>query len=133
MFSFTRNEQKFLLLFLLAIITGIAVNEYKIWQNENNPSFVQKEWIDSFEQQSLLYEHTKEINQQKDSVVGKININTATFEQLQTLPRIGPTLAVNIVEYRNQHGPFQHIEDIKSVNRIGKKTFKKIKTSITID
>ncbi len=133
MFSFTRNEQKFLLLFLLAIITGIAVNEYKNWQNGNNSSFVQKEWIKSFEQQSLLYEKTKETNKQKDSVVGKININTATSEQLQTLPRIGPTLAVNIVEYRKQHGPFQHIEDIKSVNRIGIKTFNKIKTSITID
>lgn len=50
---------------------------------------------------------------------GRININTASVEVLDTLPGIGPTIAVRIVEYRQEHGPFQKIVELTLVEGIG--------------
>lgn len=61
-----------------------------------------------------------------------ININTATLEELDTLPGIGPVLAKVIVDYRTQHGPFKKIEDINNVKGIGDALYAKIKDLITI-
>lgn len=63
---------------------------------------------------------------------GKININTATQEQLETLPGIGPVIAQNIINYRQQQGIFKSIEDIKNVNRIGEATFANIRDLIGV-
>lgn len=63
---------------------------------------------------------------------GPIDINTATLEQLDTLPGIGPSIAQRIVDYRQANGPFQSIEQIKDVKGIGDALFEKIKDSITI-
>ena len=61
-----------------------------------------------------------------------VNINTATVDQLDTLPGIGPTTAQNIVDYRNQHGLFSQIEDIMNVPGIGPATFDVIKDLISV-
>jgi len=62
---------------------------------------------------------------------GKININTASREELETLPRIGPKLADAIIEYRSRH-PFRSIEEIQNVPRIGPKTFEGLKHLVTV-
>ncbi len=67
------------------------------------------------------------------ALVFPLNINTATLEQLQQLPNIGPTLAQAIISYRDSHGPFTSIEQLRSVSGIGPKTFEGIETLITID
>ncbi|MDE4541548.1 ComEA family DNA-binding protein [Thermoanaerobacterium sp. R66] len=64
---------------------------------------------------------------------GKININTATKEDLDTLPGIGEVTAQRIIDFREQHGNFQRIEDIMNVSRIGPKLFEQIKDKITVD
>jgi len=61
---------------------------------------------------------------------GKININTATAAELDTLPGIGPVLGQRIVDYRETNGPFAAIEDIKNVRGIGDATFEEIKELI---
>jgi competence protein ComEA len=61
-----------------------------------------------------------------------ININTASLEQLDTLPEIGPITAQNIIDYRNANGLFKRIEDIQDVPEIGQVTFDKIKDLITV-
>ncbi len=61
----------------------------------------------------------------------KIDINTASAAELESLPRIGPGLAQTIVDYREQHGPFRSIEEIKNVPRIGDKIYSEIKDLIT--
>ncbi|MFN6991299.1 MAG: ComEA family DNA-binding protein [Fervidobacterium sp.] len=76
-------------------------------------------------------------NQQENSTItgkesGKININTASLEELQQLPGIGPTKAQAVVDYRIKNGGFKTIEEIKKVNGIGDKTFEKLKDLITI-
>lgn len=62
----------------------------------------------------------------------KININTASKEQLMTIPGIGDSKAESIIEYREETGNFKTIEDIKSVSGIGDSLFEEIKTYITV-
>jgi len=61
-----------------------------------------------------------------------VDINTATLEQLDILPEIGPKTAQAIIDYRDANGPFAGIEDIMDVPRIGQATFDKIKDMITV-
>lgn len=62
----------------------------------------------------------------------KVNLNTATQSDLETLPGIGPAKAQTILEYREQNGPFQTIEDIMKISGFGEKTFEKLKDSISV-
>jgi competence protein ComEA len=61
-----------------------------------------------------------------------IDINTASAEELDSLPGIGPTLALRIIEYREQNGPFITIEDIIDVPGIGAGNFERFKDLITV-
>ncbi|HMQ50768.1 MAG TPA: helix-hairpin-helix domain-containing protein [Anaerolineae bacterium] len=63
---------------------------------------------------------------------GLINLNTATTEQLDSLPGIGPAIAQRIIDYRESVGGFTTIEEITQVSGIGEATFAKIKASITV-
>lgn len=63
---------------------------------------------------------------------GKLNINTATEAELDALPGVGPATARRIVEYRNQHGPFQKIDDLNEVKGIGEGTIRKLAPLITV-
>ena len=61
----------------------------------------------------------------------KVNINTATLEELMTLTGIGESKAISIIEYREKT-PFKTIEEIKNVSGIGDSAFDKIKDHITV-
>ena len=63
---------------------------------------------------------------------GKININTATVEELVQLDRIGPSYAERIVAFREQNGPFKTPEDIMLVAGIGQKTYELNKERIVV-
>ena len=63
---------------------------------------------------------------------GKININTATSEELQTLSGIGIVTAGKIVDYRSKNGKFSRPEDIKNVSGIGDRTYDNIKDDICV-
>lgn len=63
---------------------------------------------------------------------GKVNINTASSEQLELLPRVGPAVAGRIIEFREQNGPFKKPEDLMLVRGIGEKTFALIEPHITL-
>jgi competence protein ComEA len=63
---------------------------------------------------------------------GKVNINTAGLEELDTLPGIGPITAQKIIDYRQENGPFAAIEDIVKVDGIGPATLEKLKELITV-
>lgn len=61
-----------------------------------------------------------------------VNINTANQTQLETLPGIGASTALKIINYRKQNGKFNNIEDIKQVSGIGESKFNKIKNFIKV-
>jgi competence protein ComEA len=62
----------------------------------------------------------------------KINLNSASSEQLQSIPGIGPATAKNILDYRAKVGKFNKIEEIINVKGIGEKKFQQIKDRIAI-
>ncbi len=62
----------------------------------------------------------------KPAPTGKVNINTASAEQLTTLPGIGPKLAARIVEYRQKSGAFKSVQELMNVRGVGDKNLKKI-------
>lgn len=80
---------------------------------------------------STVKEQVKELVSEKKN--GKININTATSEELQSLKGIGPSTASSIIAYREEYGGFSSIEEIMNVKRIGEKTFAKIKDRISVE
>jgi competence protein ComEA len=61
-----------------------------------------------------------------------VNINTASLEELDSLPGVGPTTAQRIIDYRNENGPFTTIDEIMDVSGIGPSTFDEIKDLITV-
>lgn len=64
---------------------------------------------------------------------GKININTASEKELDTLEGVGPAIAKAIIQYREQKGAFITIEDIKKVSGIGEVKFNNMKDKITVE
>ena len=71
-----------------------------------------------------------ENNNKKETT--KVNINTANQSELESLPGIGASTAIKIIEYRKENGKFSKIEDIKGVKGIGNAKYEKIKNLIYI-
>ncbi len=65
-------------------------------------------------------------------VGGKLNLNTATAEELDALPKVGPVLAKRIVEWREQHGPFAAVEDLDAVEGVGPKMMESLLPLVTV-
>lgn len=70
------------------------------------------------------------VEQQEDD--GRVNLNTASKEQLMTLPGVGAAKADSIIQYRNENGKFQSIEEIKEISGIKEGLFEKIKDLIKV-
>lgn len=64
---------------------------------------------------------------------GKVNLNTASVTQLDTLPGVGPSTAQKIVDDRTANGPFKRIEDLLRVSGIGAKKFESLKDYVSVD
>ncbi len=63
---------------------------------------------------------------------GKVNLNTATVDQLEDLPGIGPALAARIVDHRQKNGAFKSVEDVMAVKGIGERNFAKIQGFLSV-
>ncbi len=61
---------------------------------------------------------------------GVVNINTASSEELELLPRVGPALAGRIIEFREANGPFRTVDEILAVKGIGESSFEKLEPFI---
>jgi competence protein ComEA len=68
----------------------------------------------------------------KPAPTAKVNLNTATVEQLTTLPGVGPKLAARIVEYRQKAGSFRSTQELINVRGVGEKSFAKIEAWLTV-
>jgi competence protein ComEA len=70
---------------------------------------------------------------EKAAPAGKVNINTASVDQLATLPGVGEKLAGRIVEYRTKSGGFKNVQELMNVKGIGEKNFEKLQPHLTAE
>ncbi len=63
---------------------------------------------------------------------GKVNLNTATQDQLEQLPRIGPAMAQRILQWRTDNGRFTSVDDLLSVSGIGDKMLATLRDLVTV-
>lgn len=108
-----------------------------IYSNNEVKEFKKTKELESQVQQNCVQPNENALKNdacitEKANNSSKISINTATEEQLQTLPGIGESKAKDIINYRTENGPFTSIEDIKNVSGIGESLFAKIKDYITL-
>lgn len=126
-----------ILLIILCLICGFTYILDINYKNTNNNFNIEASKVDKSinltENKTLKEETTKEETTKKETAQNLININTANRETLKSLPGIGDSLAENIIYYRENVSLFNDISDIKNVNRIGDKTYEKIKNLITVN
>ena len=77
-------------------------------------------------------ERTTTVDTGGETSADLLNINTATLEELDSLPGIGPTIAQRIIDYRTKNGAFSTIEEIMDVSGVGPATFDEIKDLIKV-
>lgn len=102
---------------------------------KNNPNFkcITSESSNGSDDENSIDEKVSEdAPDSKDKKNSKVNINTATQTELETLPGIGPSLALKIINYRKENGKFSSIDDIKNVSGIGDNKFNNIKDLIGV-
>jgi len=102
MFSFTKQEQLVLYLFVCIVLCG-SLLQY------------------AFKKYPPLSDIVNLID--SDTIYHKVDINTAPFEELVNIPYIGEYTAANIIKYRQENGPFTGIEKIKNVKGIRDKNY----------
>jgi competence protein ComEA len=67
-----------------------------------------------------------------ESAGPQVNVNTATVQELQLLPRVGPALAQRIVDFRTANGPFKAPEELARVKGIGEKSFTRLAPYVSV-
>ncbi|HCV42012.1 MAG TPA: hypothetical protein DGH68_00900 [Bacteroidetes bacterium] len=137
-FGFTRNEIKVILLLSCTFLVGLAIRYYNSSPISVNPPA--KEFDYSIPD-SLFHSRAKKNGEAPGMKSGDsirsgssltrakdvtrpgsiVNINTATKTELVRLPGIGEAYAERIVAYRNEHGPFESVDQLAKVKGIGKK------------
>ena len=106
------------------ITTSVVVNDACITKNER---------IDNDNNTSANTNINEEVVDKEINNTPKIvSINTGTLEELMTLKGVGESKALAIIAYREEHGTFTNIEDIKNIKGIGEKMFESIKDFITL-
>ncbi len=137
--GFTRPEQRAMLLLLFAFGIGSLVWLYR--QSQPLPPVNPAETATFAEYDSLLRSEGSDTVRVSSSVTTRnyfaksfqppqssppLDLNTATEAELMRLPGIGPVMAKRIVEYRQRHGSFKHLPDLRKVKGIGAKTYAKL-------
>lgn len=106
--------------------------ENNVQENNNNVKediSESKNYITKSGGKNVIIDEEKSETDKKNQ---KVNINTATQTELETLNGIGSSTASKIIKYRNEKGKFKKIEDIKNVSGIGEAKFKKIEADIVV-
>lgn len=145
---FTKEEQRVIIFLVVVVLVGSIV----LFIRNQRADFAAELLLSSDEEYPSEFV-TQEVNQGMDQELSdtgislenkfkprkglppgvRININTASAQELEFLPRVGPATAQKIIEYREQQGPFRSIEDIMKVKGIGPKTFQDMKDNLTVE
>lgn len=113
---------------------GMKVNIPSSIELKNNPNFEYITMSSGDEKNDSNIKNATTVDKKSESAfkVSNVNINTATQTELETLPGIGPSLALKIINYRKENGKFKSIEELKSVNGIGENKYEEIKKYIYV-
>lgn len=103
------------------LMVGILIGKFGTDRSVKLSAYDQT--VDDQSEQTAPYRH---------ETAGKININTASAEELSMLPGIGITYAKRIVEHRAKYGPFLTVDELANIKGIGEKRFESIKEYITV-
>jgi len=143
---FTRENQRIIIFIIFTVIVGSSIALVKYRRPDlfmGKPEYIADSKIK--QKEKIAIENKEDIQtQQKTSIPSAekisatgthnelIDINVATAEQLQQLPRIGPVLAKRIIEYRKLYSRFVSKEQLMEVRGIGEKTFDKLKDKVVV-
>lgn len=113
---------------------GMKVNIPSSIELKNNHNFEYITMSSGDEKNDSNIKNATTVDKKSESAfkVSNVNINTATQTELETLPGIGPSLALKIINYRKENGKFKSIEELKSVNGIGENKYEEIKKYIYV-
>lgn len=143
MIDFTPQERKALLFLVMVLVLGSGITLYKKYHSDFAPELILKPKAKVVESNlsqpdlNLVADTSTALPKETSppmipaEKIRQVNLNSATQEELESLPSIGPVLAKRIIEYRNLKGGFKSIEEVKQVHGIGNKIFGKIKNYIT--
>lgn len=87
--------------------------------------------LENISLQQILYNNQIIVIPKKNNI-NKISINTANLYELSVLPGIGKSIALKIINYRNEYGGFTKLEDLMNISGIGNKKYEKIKDFISL-
>jgi len=149
MINMTNSEKRAIIILVSVILASVLIQWFL--PHENRPDVYDYSHDDSLFMAAS--NDTSKKNSTGSTVIGKtskkaskkaqnkkqselkpksIDINTAAYEELTRLPRIGKVTATAILKYRDENGPFKTLQDLTKVNRIGPKTLEKISPYIYI-
>lgn len=112
--SLTRQEKKVIAFLILAALAGIS---YSYYRKAHSQKLSAADFgIGRFQERAL-----------------KVNINTATDQELMLLKGVGPVTAARIIEYRDKNGPFTAADELKNIAGMGPKKLEAIKEYITVE
>jgi competence ComEA-like helix-hairpin-helix protein len=117
--SFTASERRAMLVLALLIAVGSGVRVFKYYHSDAVPGY---RWVRTVEES----EATPPPSASAGKLEQGIDPSTATEEDLELLPGIGPGIASRIVQFRSTHGPFKKASDLLSVAGVGEHTLARI-------
>lgn len=130
---FTKQERNIIIFVLFALLFGLVwVLVRKLILQQPRGSVLKKteETLQKDEAESKEEKAGQQRTAAPDSV--KVNVNSATVDEIAALPYLGRTKAQAIVDYRDNNGEFKSLKDLEKVSGIGEKLLAKIKTYIDI-
>ncbi len=114
-----------LCLLLVAEAVRTASSEHLVWKGLASPA--------SSSPPAAGSEAKRSTDENHPSVLLQLDLNQATAVQLMQLPGIGPVLAQRIVEYRDQHGPFESVEELLRVRGIGPRRLERLRPYLFVE
>lgn len=121
---------------VIYVYTNYELSKANAPKEVSSECVVKEVYIDSCRGESVIKNDNQGSEKKDDNKAsesnGKVNINTATLEQLMQINGIGEAKAKTIIEYRTQNGNFSKIEDLMNVKGIGEALYQKVKDSITV-
>ncbi|MCK5521282.1 MAG: ComEA family DNA-binding protein [Candidatus Marinimicrobia bacterium] len=134
---FTKQERNIIFFVVFALLIGLVwlvIKKFILQQPVDNSVLKNTEETLSQDndEQKDKFEHNQTTPVAEEEAIEKLNINTATSKEIESLPYLGKFKAEAIVNYRKKNGKFQNIHDLVNVSGIGEKLIVKLSIYITI-